>query len=445
MRLLLCTTIFGFVTSFASASEKVVQDIKIAKPKEDLRVALHDLDKDLHDIVGYLRSSDSNKAGVETKIDFVFEDGLTGIKDDLHQNIQSTELKSVAHQEQEACADDSSWQDGDEVAPIIITNFPVFEEKDYMGNHKHDYIYQKNWGYPDEPWRVLTNVKWIDGYTTNWKVTKTNEDEAHGIITNLFTETKKDIMFFIHGWNSGARSAICTTQVLNERLKNYVVIPLIWNTDRGLAQAADYRHDRVVTASKASMSLANLYNTLFRKLTCKKNWVCHSMGCYVTQYFAQEVNPDQSDALFQNLIMVAPDVRYDLFNEWPMDSGKDRNQCRDDEWNDVRDNWRIPDCRMGGGVALTELYGHVDVFWNANDMALFVKEVRLSAFMVHEWPISIKALGKYGDSGHEGRFPKDMFSGKVNFTQVHPELTDDDSHGYFLSDQLIQAYQAANV
>ena len=53
--------------------------------------------------------------------------------------------------------------------------------------------------------------------------------------------------------------------------------------------------------------------------------------------------------------MVAPDVRYDIFIEYPFKSGKDKNECSPDAWNYAHPSKRIPNCRAGGGNAIVKL------------------------------------------------------------------------------------------
>ena len=150
------------------------------------------------------------------------------------------------------------------------------------------------------------------------------------------------------------------------------------------------------------------------------------MGCYVTQFFASEIDsnhPATAANLFDIVFMVAPDVRYDVFNEYPFGSGPGKNECSSNTWNDTDPMQRIPDCRSGGGRSLVKLAkGGVDgtnklrVFWNKNDYSGGLRHLRLNIDFLHTWPLSTKALL---DQGNESdRPPLLYFKDKVNFTRV---------------------------
>ena len=60
--------------------------------------------------------------------------------------------------------------------------------------------------------------------------------------------------------------------------------------------------------------------------------------------------------MFDFIFMVlASDVRYDIFIEYPFKSGKDKNECSPDAWNYAHPSKRIPNCRDVGGNALVKL------------------------------------------------------------------------------------------
>ena len=134
------------------------------------------------------------------------------------------------------------------------------------------------------------------------------------------------------------------------------------------------------------------------------------MGCYVTQFFASEIDskhPATAANLFDIVFMVAPDVRYDIFNEYPFRSGKDKNQCYSYSWNDPDLSKRIPDCRAGGGKALVKLekgsvYGTniLHVLWNKKDEAAWYREQRLNNEALHTWPLSPYGLLNKGNESN---------------------------------------------
>lgn len=277
-----------------------------------------------------------------------------------------------------------------------------------------------------------------------------SEDDALTYIEAKMQEMKKyKVLFFIHGYNAEMEGNICTIYKMNKKLPNYLIIPVMWNTDRGdWLYTGDYYYDRDVTAPRAGNSLAALYETSLSLINAPKTWVCHSMGCFVTQFFAQDVYESSSGfsgEKIQDLFMVAPDVRYDLFNEWPLGSGHGKNECYDGQWNDPDESKRIPDCRLGGGEALMNMVnGMVYVFWSRNDMAMGWKETRL--FNFRGWPISDKGLGGYGDNTSiGGRAPAGLASdcNKVQFIDASAKfLGSSDEHSYQGYDQMFPYYQA---
>jgi len=220
---------------------------------------------------------------------------------------------------------------------------------------------------------------------------------------------------------------------------NYLTIPLTWHVDRGLAYKLDYRYDRADVAPYAGLNLANEYKPFFSKVTQSKSWMCHSMGCYVTQHFLSDVvaennivassAEDCDSASFKDIFLVAPDVRYDLFNEWPLNSGEDKNECK------TSDEWKTGnlDCRLGGGEALEKMARDaVLVYWNSRDAAGILREERLK---IANWPISKKGLLLYGDTG---RKPKDEFAGKVTFKNIYNIGSE---HLYQAHDFMVKEYK----
>ena len=195
------------------------------------------------------------------------------------------------------------------------------------------------------------DVTYVDGWISNYfKVIKMDEEEALTKLESIYeSSNKKAVMFYIHGYNCDPYDNFRTMQKANQD-SDYLVIPVMWNTARGHTTKFDYRYDRVVTAPRVATQLAKL-ESFFSRVEQKKAWLCHSMGCYVTQFFASEINdlhPSTAANIFDIVFMVAPDLRYDIFNEYPFKSGKDKNECGPDSWKK-----EIPDCRAGGGRRLS--------------------------------------------------------------------------------------------
>ena len=329
------------------------------------------------------------------------------------------------------------------MAPMAITNIPVH---DYG---KYDYIYAVNSAKPDEPWSFLKDMQYVDAQwplPNYFKVKKMGEEEALTKLDSLYkSSNKKAVMFFIHGWNSGVYYNFCTLKKLNES-SDYLVIPIMWNNDNGSTTSLDYRNDRVFTSPRAATTLVKL-ESFFSRVEQKKAWLCHSMGCYVTQFFASELDsnePATAANIFDIVFMVAPDLRYDIFNEYPYNSGKYKNECSEGDWNDPDVPERIPDCRLGGGKALVKLAkGGVDgtnkllVFWNKDDYAGPIREARLS-LLDSTWPLSPKTLLNNGNESD--RPPLLYFEDKTEFTRVYDVGT---AHSYQMFDELIEHYNNA--
>jgi len=339
-----------------------------------------------------------------------------------------------------------AWKwDQAEMAPIAITNFQVH-------NHygKYDYIYAYNEKNPDEEWSFLKDMKYVDGWTSNYfKVKKMDEDEALTKLDSIFKNSgKKAVMFFIHGYNWDPYDNFRGIEKANDQ-SDYLVIPIMWNTARGLTSKLDYRYDRVVTAPRAATQLAKL-ESFFSRVKHKKAWNCHSMGCYVTQFFASEIDsnhPTTAANIFDIVFMVAPDVRYDIFNEYRFKSGKDKNECSPNSWNDPDLSERIPDCRAGGGNALVKLAkGGVDgtnklkVYWNKKDSAGPLREFRLNADVLHKWPLSPSGLLNKGNESN--RPPLLYFKDKVEFTKFDFDWVGAE-HNYNWLPQMFDYYNKA--
>lgn len=333
------------------------------------------------------------------------------------------------------------WDDCTNSAPFIITNNILRTQ----GSRKYMYMYETT-NSIDESWKFLHNFDYVDSWVADYVwVEEMNAAEALSRLNIEFANSgKTSIMFYVHGWNSGIEDAWCSGQHFREQT-DFFAIPIIWRTDRGGGYSLDYRYDRVWTAPHAAVLLSNLFGPFFSQITVPKSWMCHSMGCYVTQIFATEVSEEEgftTDTKFDHVFMVAPDVRYDVFNEWPLGSGPDKNDCEVGEWNDPRPTHVIPDCRLGGGDALVDMSSApVAVHWNYNDAAGSARRARLGvADNIHPWPISAKGLLNHGDDPDIGRGVAERLKDFVIFTK-HDEFGID--HSYQFYSQMMAIYNAA--
>jgi len=335
----------------------------------------------------------------------------------------------------------ADWDDCPNSAPLIITNSIV-------RNRGRGQKYFDMWDddkTPDIEWNFLTNFRYIDGWwADSVEVDEISADQALNLLHDAFVASgKKKIMFFVHGWNSDLEDAWCGGKNFREG-SDYFGIPVIWRTDRGMLYDYDYRYDRIHTAPNAGITLSHLYESFFAQIEDPKSWMCHSMGCHVTQFFAQEIHDDDAfreETRFDDVFLVAPDLRYDIFNEWPHGSGKDKNECAVGEWNNPDNSHRIPDCRLGGGDALVDMTRRkVQVHWNRSDPAASAKEARLSADVAHTWPISVVGLlGVGNDVSLGARAPLQKFDDTVTFTE-HTEQTLNGIHSYQFFQEMFDVY-----
>jgi len=316
-----------------------------------------------------------------------------------------------------------------------------------MNLDDYSYFEETNGKAPNEPWRFFHNLRFVSG-RVQMRELETNDALTH--LTNAFAHArdqnnKKAIMFVIHGWNSEARYTLCKAKEITIKT-DYLAVPVIWNNHRGGAVPLDYRYDRVHTAPPAGIMLAKHYKSFFHKITTPKNWMCHSMGCFVTQFFASDIYEagdfnDSDGTKFDDLFFVAPDVRLDIFNEYPYGSGKDKNECEPNQWNTPDVSRRIPDCRPGGGDAIATMVNKkVHVHWNPRDEGGYARSWRLSADLLHTWPISMYGLLDQGPCRRSNTKPLPKFDGKTLFIKWDGLEPKKEQHNYQFFDQLINYY-----
>jgi len=324
--------------------------------------------------------------------------------------------------------------------PILITNIPIHTNEPF---DDYSYFEETNGKTPNEPWKFFHNLRFVSGRV------QMRELETNDALTNLSDafnhSNKKAIMFVIHGWNSEARFTLCKAKEITDKT-DYLAIPVVWNNHRGGAVGLDYRYDRVHTAPPAGIMLAKHYKSFFHKITAPKNWMCHSLGCFVMQFLASDVYEagdfdDSNGTKFDDLFFVAPDVRLDIFNEYPYGSGKDKNECEPNQWNTADVSKRIPDCRPGGGDAIAAMVNKkVHVHWNPHDGAGYARSWRLSADLIHTWPISMYGLLDQGPCRRSNTKPLPKFADKTLFIKWDGLEPKKDEHNYQFFDQLIHYY-----
>jgi len=293
------------------------------------------------------------------------------------------------------------------------------------------YLWEADYADDDAKWNMIELYEHVDTWApapNYFKIRYLSEDTALEKIKHWMEHfEKKAVLFHVHGWNADIYDVLCNNYDLNT-MTDYLVVPVIWQVDRGVNQDFDYYADRTKVAPNAGLMLAAQYEPFFKRIKHQKSWLCHSMGCYVTQHFMQEVTeknsiPDEVECnngiFFKDIFLVAPDVRYDLFNEFPFNAGEGKNECgSNEEWKS-----RNFDCRSGGADALIKMASNlVHVYWNADDEAGSGREFILS---LKGWPLSNKSLLSYGNDEKLGGLPeKQKYKGEVTFRNVQNDRKD---------------------
>jgi len=368
--------------------------------------------------------------------------GLVNLR--IHCTTQGHNVPVYASDDAPEVSEQCLWDDSLNAVltdtPLLITNIPIRQNEPY---DNYSYFEESNDKAPNEPWKMFHNLRFVSGHV---QMRQLEADDALTKLSVAFNQSKKKaIMFYIHGWNSAARYTLCKAREITTKT-DYLAIPVIWNNYRGNFFAGDYRYDRVHTAPAVGMQLAKHYKSFFHKITEPKDWMCHSMGCFVIQFLASDVYEagdfdDSNGTKFDDLFLVAPDVRLDIFNEYPYGSGKDKNECELNQWNTPDVSRRIPDCRPGGGDAIVGMVNKkVHVHWNPHDEGGSARSWRLSADILHTWPISMYGLLDHGPCRRSGTAPLPKFADKTVFIKWDGLEPKKQEHSYQFFDQLLDYY-----
>jgi len=206
------------------------------------------------------------------------------------------------------------------------------------------------------------------------------------------------VMCHFHGWSVDPETSFLqghNFMEMHAEDTGYLWIPFTWrSTWHDLNKLANYDFDRNSYAIEAGETYAASLDVF--KLSAPTSLMAHSMGNYVTQLFAQ--NTVDPEMIFENIFMVAADVRMDLF-------GTDSNPAAPQATNikgktdQAKVYLDIPDeeLRENGGYALTQLANHVHVLWNTGDPQLGIREYFQRGFGEN----IRRALGKFGADAEE--------------------------------------------
>jgi len=142
------------------------------------------------------------------------------------------------------------------------------------------------------------------------------EDAKSILKTVLSYEGREETLFYIHGWKTSCRHAINQTVKMNnfdsKKSKKFLVIPVFWAATWNNISYADERKEYAPEAGQDFHDLLLLLSTTMNNCPVKKSVMAHSMGNYVLRIIAEK---NTLKPMFEDIFMVAPDVRWDLFDE----------------------------------------------------------------------------------------------------------------------------------
>jgi len=150
-----------------------------------------------------------------------------------------------------------------------------------------------------------------------------------GSLDNLETTSDKKILFSVHGFNEKPKKhlnfsgryhekQLCdTANDSTDTCRDYFIVPVIWNTSgNGLK---DYLKDKNKGAPIAARNFADL-SMLLKNGNSPKSIMVHSMGNYILKMFAEDIAEEEIETpYFDDIFMVAPDVRVGIFDEGSTD------------------------------------------------------------------------------------------------------------------------------
>jgi hypothetical protein len=158
-------------------------------------------------------------------------------------------------------------------------------------------------------------------------------------------------LFCIHGWSIQPGQHLQDLQAAGKKFDQgkFTLVPVIWPTRQGIFNYLPDQETSAAGAGKAFMTLKKGINNF-----PSKSLLCHSMGNFVLRNAAFE------KFKFDNIFMVAADVRYDLFN---------KDYIRGGDEPERKDGVNI--CKMISNPAK----GKVHILWNPLDAIIFLSLV----------------------------------------------------------------------
>jgi len=222
-----------------------------------------------------------------------------------------------------------------------------------------------------------------------------NKDAAFVLDQILDDSGHDEVLFYVHGWSVSCRGAIDTVVKMNKKLNdneeespnNLLVLPIMWAATWDNLSYGDDRNTSAPEAGSDFSKLSSLLSSGLQNSSVKKSIIAHSMGNYVLRIFAQEHNTGD-EPVFENIFMVAPDCRWDLFNEEYISKGvcemedntvtttiSSRFSESEEEITTISDVDSLLDGTANGGLKLAALAKNkVHVLYTVNDWALLFRQ-----------------------------------------------------------------------
>jgi len=146
-------------------------------------------------------------------------------------------------------------------------------------------------------------------------------------VQELLDGHKHHILLYMHGFREDALCPTVLREVQFSRRGREVLVPVVWNTvhkDRTFKELISYGGDRTKCFTQVAPKLRDFLEMMLadqKKWQHKYSLMCHSMGNYILRIVAQlrgvhaEGHVDPRGDVFENVFMVAADVREDIFDD----------------------------------------------------------------------------------------------------------------------------------
>ena len=151
-----------------------------------------------------------------------------------------------------------------------------------------------------------------------------------GFSTALATAAKRTrrskAMVFVHGFNNRFDDAVYRLAQIVQDSKAPVIPVLFSWPSRGVVSLSAYQYDRE-SASQSRQALEEVLDTVALSRGIKEVTIlCHSMGCQLTMEALQSRSTRAGNvgAKVRNVLLVAPDVDFNVFREQMRQAGSNR-------------------------------------------------------------------------------------------------------------------------